>query len=409
MSKNNNILVLVQEFGQGGAEKVAAMVAAMLQERGQGQLYFYAMTHAETLPVIPGVEVGSLGIRPASGMAGKLKSYWGKIGRLRDLKKRKKIGLTISQLWPVDWISALTGRERKVAVMQINILNNEQNTAMVKMRPLVTYIYNRFDKIVLGSSNLVPELTGFFRLPGDLLEVIYNPIDTAAIDRNLQAPLPYGLESAFSQYRVLTAAHRLAPIKNTESLFPIFKGLPARNGLRLLLIGEGEEKARLEADATAAGLRYTQCESADFDPSADVYFLNFQKNIHNLIGRSAAFVFPTKGEGLPLGLLEALYSGAPALVSDAPNGGVFEVLQGKGEWKEGRRSVEAASGSWLMPVPTEDQPESIGAWQQQLTEVLLQDEATRAGNRLKGRARASAFDKEIIRKHWYNLVDAVMR
>ncbi|RYZ16653.1 MAG: glycosyltransferase [Chitinophagaceae bacterium] len=200
----------------------------------------------------------------------------------------------------------------------------------------------------------------------------------------------------------------MAPIKNTESLFPIYKGLPKGENLKLLLIGEGEEKERLLRDAAAAGLRTTQCESADFDASADVYFLNFQKNIHNLIGRSAAFVFPTKGEGLPLGLLEALYSGAPALVSDCANGGVFEVLQGKGEWKAGRRQPEEASGSILMPVPAEGDAESIQTWQQQILAVVNADEATKAGRTQKGRSRAREFDKESIRSDWYALVDGVM-
>ncbi|TCJ14192.1 glycosyltransferase [Flaviaesturariibacter flavus] len=402
-----NVLVLVQEFGQGGAEKVAAMVAEMLQERGRGKVYFYALNRAERLPVIEGVECGSLDIVPAGGIKGKLQTYAARIGRLRRLKQQKKIGLTISQLWPVDWISALTGNEKKVAVMQINILKNEQNKAMVRLRPLVTYIYRKFDRIVLGSSNLLPELTGFFQLPANKLEVIYNPIDTARIDRNRAEPLPYGLEAAYAANHMLVAAHRLAPIKNTESLFPVFTAFKDK-GVKLLLIGEGEEKERLQRDAAAAGLRYTQCEEG-FDASADVYFLNFQKNIHNLIGRAAAFVFPTKGEGLPLGLLEALYSGAPALVSDCANGGVFEVLQGKGAWQPGRKQVEKASGSYLMPVPDAGDTGSIAAWQHQIETVLAQSPADRARDIEAGKSRARHFDKESIRKEWYALVDQVLK
>ncbi|RYY88642.1 MAG: glycosyltransferase [Chitinophagaceae bacterium] len=402
-----NILVLVQEFGQGGAEKVAAMVAQLLQERGNGRVFFYALNRAGSIPVLEGVECGSLDIVPQGGIKGKLATYRQRFSRLARLKKEKGIDLTISQLWPVDWISALTGKERKVAVMQINILNNEQNKAMVKMRPLVTYIYKKFDRIVLGSANLVPELEGFFRIPRKQLQVIYNPIDTGLIDRNRAAPLPYQLEDIFSRHRVLVAAHRLAPIKNTETLFPILKSLPQDSHIKLLLIGEGEEKDRLVQDAAAAGLRSTQCESADFDPQADVFFLNFQKNIHNLIGRSAAFVFPTKGEGLPLGLLEALYSGATALVSDCPNGGVFEVLQGKGEWKSGRRQPEEASGSFLMPVPAVEDAESIDTWTRTLLDVINADNATQTNRSQLGRARAKDFDKENIRQEWYRLIDSL--
>ncbi|RYY40089.1 MAG: glycosyltransferase [Chitinophagaceae bacterium] len=403
-----NILVLVQEFGQGGAEKVAAMVAQLLQERGEGRVFFYALNREGKIPVLDGVECGSLDIVPQGGIKGKIATYRARFSRLARLKKEKRIDLTISQLWPVDWISALTGNERKVAVMQINILNNEQNKAMVKMRPLVTYIYKKFERIVLGSSNLVPELEGFFRIPKKKLQVIYNPIDTVLIDRNRTQPLPYRLEQIFSNHRMLVAAHRLAPIKNTEALFPILKGLPAEANLKLLLIGEGEEKEGLLRDAAAAGLKTTQCESADFNPQADVFFLNFQKNIHNLIGRAAAFVFPTKGEGLPLGLLEALYSGTSAIVSDCSNGGVFEVLQGKGTWQPGRRQPEEASGSFLMPVPSAQDGESIATWQRIILDVANADDALRATRSESARTRARAFDKESIRKDWYAVVDGVM-
>jgi glycosyltransferase involved in cell wall biosynthesis len=382
---------------------VAQMVAEMLREMPGAKLYFYSMNRTEKMPVIAGVEVGSLDVTPQGGITGKLKTYGARIARLRKLKRTKEIDLTISSLWPVDWINALTGNDRKVAVMQINILNNEQNTAMVKLRPLVTRIYKMFDRIVLGSSNLVPELTGFFRLPPSKLQVIYNPIDLELIDSHVKEPLPYRLEEVFAKHPVLVAAHRLAPIKNTETLFPILKGLPANKSIKLLLIGEGAEKENLEQEAAAAGLKTTQCENKDFDPSADVFFLHFQKNIHNLFARSALFVFPTKGEGLPLGLLEALYSGAIALVSDCPNGGVLEILKPNETWHPGRTQIEEASGSFLMPVPDTQKPETISSWQQQILRVIELDAATRGESIKKGKDRARQFDKEAIRQHWYEL------
>jgi glycosyltransferase involved in cell wall biosynthesis len=411
MKPKARILVLVERFGQGGAEKMAAMLAGILQDSGRFEVWLCSVYRFDAVHFNDaGVAVLSLDIEKPGSLAQRILAYGRKLVRLRKLKAQLGIDLTISSLWPADWINALVGRDRKIAIIQINILNNVQNVAMVRFRSLVRLIYNRFDRVVLGSASLAEELTGYFRVREALLTVIPNSIDTRAIDRNVEEPLPPSIAELFDHYRVLVAANRLHETKNTRSLLPIFSNVPARRDLKLLIIGEGEEEESIKQDAIGNGLRWSRIGEPGFDPTADVYLLGFQKNIHNLIRRSKLFLFPTRAEGTPLALLEALYCGTPVLASDCPNGGVFEAMRGSGVYDRNhpRRLPERTDAGLLMPIPGPDRTGSIETWTRCISELLGGDAATLRAIGEGGRAVARAYDRAQIQSRWLATIAAVL-
>jgi glycosyltransferase involved in cell wall biosynthesis len=404
-----SILVLVERFGQGGAEKVASMVAQMLHQRGVYSICFCALYEPEEMPGMPGIDVCSLGIRRGAGLVAKVSNYYRAVRALKRLKRERQTDLSISSLWPVDWMNAITGREQKVAVIQINILNNPQNVAMVKARRLVSAIYRKMDKIVLGGSNLLDELHNFFGVPSEKLLVIHNPIDTALISKNVAVALSNELKPLFEGNKVFVAANRLAEIKNTIALVRIWAGMQLDATVKLLIIGEGEEKGALEKAILDAGMRWVNIGQGEFDATADIYFLGFQRNIHNIISRSSAFLFPTKGEGLPLGLIEAMYSGAPVIVSDCPNGGIGEIMCSERPFdpEEPRSVAEASPGGFLMPIP--ESPETDASWAEKIEALLAADHATLEEMKAWNRQRAAEFDIDTIKQHWYSLAEELTK
>ena len=187
MIEKKNVLILVEYFGQGGAERVGAMVAQMLADSTKFNVWLYSVLEGGVTPALNGVNTGSLNISQGSGLISKLKIYSAKISRLNQLKRDLKTDITISSLWPVDWINAFTGKDKKVAIIQINILNNEQNKQMVRFKKLVSAVYSRFDKIILGGGNLVEEMTGFFKLDKEKVQVIQNPVNSNLVIQNLHS------------------------------------------------------------------------------------------------------------------------------------------------------------------------------------------------------------------------------
>lgn len=405
--EKQDILVLVEHAGQGGAEKVAATLAQALAEDKGYQVHYCALYQPAQFPEIPGVAVSTLGLQAGSGLLGRLQRYRSAVIRLRQFKKKHGIRLTISNLWPADWLNFLTGKERKIAVIHINILNNHQNRMMVKARRLVSFVYKGFDKIVLVGSNLQEELQNFFKVPVSKLQVIHNPVDVKRAATDDKEPLA-PLDKLLRGNQVLVAINRLSAIKNTEALLRIYKRLQPISA-KLLIVGEGEEKASLKAAAQAAGLSFCNCEEGDTDLSKDIFFAPFQRNVFAILKRAKLFLFPTKGEGIPLVLLEAMSCGCPAIVSDCPNGGVSEIMEGAHpfDMANPRTEAERGTGGYLMPIPTSAAIDEI--WAEKIMEMLSLEKEDFGRIRQEAQDRAASFDIAHFAQRWRTLVSTTLK
>jgi glycosyltransferase involved in cell wall biosynthesis len=85
-------------------------------------------------------------------------------------------------------------------------------------------------------------------------------------------------------------------------------GAAARKGkaLQLLLVGEGPQRATLEAKARAAL------------PEGTVRFIGSVEDVTPYLRASDLFVLPSRYEGMSISLLEATALGMPCLASDIP-------------------------------------------------------------------------------------------
>jgi glycosyltransferase involved in cell wall biosynthesis len=98
---------------------------------------------------------------------------------------------------------------------------------------------------------------------------------------------------------------RLNPVKDLGTLLQAFAALPpdlaARS--RLYLVGDGPERAALEARAAALGL------------SGRAIFLGARNDVSEVLMAADAFVMSSKSEGLPMVLLEAMAAGVPCVAT----------------------------------------------------------------------------------------------
>lgn len=106
---------------------------------------------------------------------------------------------------------------------------------------------------------------------------------------------------------------RLIPQKGLRYLIEAAPAiLRAAPSARFLIVGEGPERAALEAQCRAAGL------------SDRFYFTGARERPWELLARCDVIALPSLWEGLPLTLLEALAAGLPVVASDV--GGAREAL-----------------------------------------------------------------------------------
>lgn len=105
-----------------------------------------------------------------------------------------------------------------------------------------------------------------------------------------------------SATRLVTLA-RLHPQKGMDILI---RGLALLRGGRswtLEVCGEGPERDRLETLASQLGLSHR------------ITFRGLVRNIEDVLDRSDIFVLPSRGEGMGVALLEAMYAGLPCIVT----------------------------------------------------------------------------------------------
>ena len=130
--------------------------------------------------------------------------------------------------------------------------------------------------------------------------VIPNPVDEATLRRSACPPVrPPG------KGRVLVGAGRLTGQKGFDRLIDIMPSLPA--DARLIVCGEGGDRASLERRVTVLGL------------TDRVSFPGYRKDLPAVIAGADAFVLPSRWEGLSNVSLESLALGTPVIASEEAN------------------------------------------------------------------------------------------
>jgi glycosyltransferase involved in cell wall biosynthesis len=165
------------------------------------------------------------------------------------------------------------------------------------------YLYRRADKIICLSDTMVEDMATEFRLPRAKLVRIYNPVDAGRVQQLAEEQEdPYPDPGAR-----IVAVGRLCRQKGYDILMDAMPAvLQQAPDARLAILGEGPLEAELKQQS-----RRLRLDGA-------VEFLGFQQNPWPYVKHADVFVLPSRYEGLPNVLLEALALGRPAVVTDCP-------------------------------------------------------------------------------------------
>lgn len=150
-------------------------------------------------------------------------------------------------------------------------------------------------------------LTGHQHYPKNKVFLLPNGVDKSCFyqDASLRKTMreKYGFHV---KTVVFISVARLAPCKNPLVLLQAFRNVASRcPDVRLVYVGEGPERTRLEEYIRQSGLQQ------------QVLLAGEQANVNSWLNMADVFVLPSLEESLPLALLEALQVGLPCIVSGA--------------------------------------------------------------------------------------------
>jgi glycosyltransferase involved in cell wall biosynthesis len=183
-----------------------------------------------------------------------------------------------------------------------------------RLPDLMAAWYHRAHGIVAVSAGLADELAQIADVPRSNITVIYNPIDCHRI-ADLAAEELADPWFQPDQPPVVLAAGRLHKQKDYPTLLRAFSRLRTNRPARLVILGEGSERGRLESLVRELGV------------AEDVRLPGFERNPFAYMARAAAFVLSSAWEGLSNVIIEALACGCPVVSTDCPHGPA-EVLDG---------------------------------------------------------------------------------
>lgn len=173
--------------------------------------------------------------------------------------------------------------------------------------PLIRMLYPRAQEVVAVSQGVADDLALRTRLPRAQIRVEKIPIRIEEL-RALGAEPPAHPWFGAGEPPVVLAVGRLTHQKDFPTLLRSFGQLRQRRPARLMLLGDGEERPRLEALIAELGL------------TEDVRIMGFLTNPYPYYAAASLFVLSSLWEGLPAVLLEAMVFGLPIVSTDCPSG-----------------------------------------------------------------------------------------
>lgn len=175
-------------------------------------------------------------------------------------------------------------------------------------------LYPFADQVIANSTGVADDLAAYTGLARGRIQVVPRPIlPDAALDQHF--PPPDHPWFGAGQPPLILGVGELGVRKGFDVLLAAFAGLRAERPCRLMILGRGNQRDALLAQAAALGV------------AEDFALPGFVEAPYAYMANAAIVAVPSRWEGLPLVLVEALALGTSVVASDCP-GGSAEVLEG---------------------------------------------------------------------------------
>jgi len=251
------------------------------------------------------------------------------VHRLRQLLRTQRAEVVQSFLFHANVVARLAARASGIRNVLSGVRVAEQAARWhLRVDRLTQMLVSRYTCVSQAVARFSRE-TG--RLPAEKLVVIPNGVDTACYPARPADLATIGVPRG---RQVVTFVGRLTPQKGLTWLLETCPTwMPQTPACDLLLVGAGPEEERLRRTAQHLGV-------------ADrVHFAGWRPDVPEILAASRLLVLPSRWEGMPNVVLEAMASRLPVLATDAE--GVREAL---GDRAAPQISAYGNTGDWAAKL-----------------------------------------------------------
>ena len=189
----------------------------------------------------------------------------------------------------------------------IPVMRNVVMNRSVPLRILYRLLFPSADRVVAISNGVADSLVEKLGIRREKIETIYNPVTRPEICA-MASESPDHPWISEDGPPVFLAVGRLVAAKDFMTLLRAFHRVSSSRPARLIILGEGPWRNRLE--------RFVK----DMGMTEQVSLPGWAPNPFAYMSRASVFVVSSKYEGLSLVLIEALACGCPVVSTDCPSG-----------------------------------------------------------------------------------------
>lgn len=204
-----------------------------------------------------------------------------------------------------DCLSSVALQCAKESGVPVRIAHSHNSSQDKNLKYLIKRFYmKKIPKYATGLLACSRE-AGDWMFKGHRYCVLYNAIDIKKYVYDEKTAFEVRNQYDLQDKIVIGNVGRFNPQKNHDFLIDIFaECLKINDKCRLLLVGDGEERKKIEQKAKELGIQ------------DKVIFTGVRSDVEKLMQAMDVFVFPSLYEGLPVTMVEAQAAGLPCVISD---------------------------------------------------------------------------------------------
>jgi len=319
-----DLVIVTPHLGDGGAQRVITTLANAWSHQGRNVCVVTLDAQADSYHLDPGVVrirmsgwpgqpagrkkriAATVMSLPVARRVGFYLLVWRRIVELRRVLQRVSAPVILAFLGPCNVMTILASRGlgRRVIVSERN--DPARQPLRHPWNPLRRLCYRLADVVTANSRGALQTMSAY--VPQQRLALVPNPLV-------LPRPGVDVPEVATDMAPSILCVGRLHEQKAHDVLLDAFARLPASfEGWRLTIVGRGEREATLRAQAATLGI------------SDRIDWLGHVSDPFARYRAAKVFALPSRYEGMPNALLEAMSWGMPVVVSDA-SPGPLEVVK----------------------------------------------------------------------------------